>query len=402
MKLRSAFAFFATALVAAVLLVQQATAQQITETRQLIPATRYGVTGTTFASFAIGLVRPQDLAFRSSAYTGDTISVSGAVLPENAHIGKTADVFAVIKAGPTFYMLNTSRQLVPWNGAVATLVPMVKDVVLKGDQEFSLYSGLINIAGDFAFFMGYKPQDTGALYYNATPQMLHIDPAPQPVAQCLSYGGRTVPVWHTSATGIFTHAPFNAEDLSMITNGKETNDPRFSYQWVKKQGERVNIFAPADGVLIRLRHKARNLPEFDSDDYELLFLVACDPNKPDSQSIVRFNHITNPRADIKAAFAFGELGAPTFKPVFEEHEERQIPITNIVVRAGDYLGSTSGTPVARDFDFSISINEATVCPFSVLAEPYRTKLLAMLGPQINTPFGPPVAGYACEGYGMRQ
>lgn len=401
MSPRSFLVLFATLLLAVVLLGQQAIAQPINDTRLSIPATRFSASGSTTARFAMGLVRPQDLAFRTTAYTGDTISISGALTPEAAHIGKIADVIVVIKAGPAFYMLNTAHQLVPWNGGVATLAPLYKDVALKAIKEFDLYSGPINIAGDFAFFMGYRLQENGALYYMATPQMLHIDLAPQPVAQCKSYGDRVVPVWHTSAAGIFTHAPFAASDLSIITNGEETNDPRFSYQWIKRQGEQINIYAPADGVLIRLRHKARNLPEFDSDDYDLPFLVACDPDKPDSQSIVRFNHITNPRPDIKAAFAFGELGAPLFKPVFAEHEERQVPTSNIVVRAGDYLGSTSGTPVARNFDFSISINNATVCPFSVLAEPHRTQLLNLLGPQINTSFGPPVAGYVCMGYGMR-
>ena len=376
-------------------------AQQITDTRQPITATRAGVSGASNASFAVGLVRPGDLAFRTAAYTGDKISVSGSLRPESGHIGKLADVIVVVRSGTAFFMMNSSRQLVPWNGAVASLAPLYKNVALKSTEEFDLYSGPINLSGDFGFFMGYRLQDSDALYYTATPQVLHIDPAPLPIGQCQSYGGRTVPVWHKSTDGIFSHTPFNADDLSLITNGEETNDPRFSYQWVKRKGETINIFAPADGVFIRIRHKARNLPDFDSDDYDLLFLVACDPAQPDKQAIVRFNHITNPRADFKAAYAFGELGAPSFAPVFEEHEERQVPTTNIVVRAGDYLGATSGTPLAHDFDFMISVNNITVCPFSVLAEPYRTQLLNLLGPKSASPNGPGVPGYQCKGYGGR-
>lgn len=376
-------------------------AQTITDTRQLIGASRYAAGGTSSAGFAIGIVRPQDLAFRTNAFSGDTISVSGEVVAEAAHVGKVADVIVVIRVGSNFFMLNSSRQLVPWSGAVASLVPMYKDVSLKAMEEFDLYSGPINAVGDFAFFMGYRLQENGALYYTATPQMLKINAAPQPVGQCRSYRDQVVPVWHTTADNIFTAAPFEANDLSIITNGVETNDPRSSYQWIKKQGEKVNIYAPADGVLIRIRHKARNLPEFDSDDYDLIFLTSCDPNKPGNQSIVRFNHITHPRPDLKAAYGYGDLGAPSFKPSFEEHEERQVPLANIVVRAGDYLGSTSGTPVARDFDFMIAVNDVTVCPFSVLAEPHRSRLLALLGPQSATPFGPPSPGYVCTGYGMR-
>jgi hypothetical protein len=382
-------------------------AQQITDARPVIGGLRHPNTDTN-ASFAIGLLRPGDLAYRTTAYTGDTLSVSGRVQPEAAHIGMLADIYTVLRVGNNFFTIDTSGQLAPWDTRVASLVPRYTNVQLQASEDFVLYNGTIAQAGDYRFFVGYMPKATGALYYNPTAQLLTIAAAPPPVTQCPSYGGRTVPVWHTSAQGAYTHAPFAAADLNLVTNGIETNDERFSYQWVKRAAGQadvapINIYAPADGVLIRLRHKARNLPDFDSNDYDLFFLVACDPARPDLTSVVRFNHITEPRADIRAAFAFGDLGAPVFGPggLFEEHEERQVPLTNIVVRAGDYLGRTSGTPVAHDFDFMISVDDASVCPFSVLAEPHRTQLLNMLGPQSASPSGPPQPGYACTGYGKR-
>lgn len=214
---------------------------------------------------------------------------------------------------------------------------------------------------------------------------------------CTSYRDQKITL--TTRTASFTNAPFNASELALITNGDETNDPRFSYQWVKSGS--TSIYAPADGVLIRIRHKAENLPDFPSDDYDFFFLAACDPARPsESDTIFRFNHITDPRADLKAAYGFGALPAPSFNP-FDEHEERQAPTTNIVVRAGELLGSTRGTPFAHDFDFSISVNNATVCPFSVLNEPHKTTLLNMLGPISSSPFGPPTPGYPCRGYGAK-
>jgi hypothetical protein len=382
-------------------------AQEIADTRAPLPPLRYGSNPDTNASFTVGLLRQGDVAFRQTAYTGDTLSVSGNVRPEAAHVGLPANVYTVVLAGDgTFYTIDANQQIAVWDGRIESLVPRHANVQLKTSEEFVLYNGAIEWAGEYHFFIGYMPLATAALYYTGTPQRLTIEPAPPPVAHCTSYGGRTVPVWHTSAAGIFTHTPFAAADLNLITNGKETNDPRFSYQWVKSSPGQatvapINIYAPADGVLIRVRHKARNLPEFDSDDYDLFLLVACDPTRPDKTTIVRFNHITEPRPDIKAAFAFGALGAPVFTPVFNEHEERQVPVTNIVVRAGDYLGRTSGTPVAHDFDFMIAVDDVSVCPFSVLAEPARTQLLNKLGPQSASPFGPPVSGYPCEGYGGR-
>jgi hypothetical protein len=215
---------------------------------------------------------------------------------------------------------------------------------------------------------------------------------------CTTYGGKQVMLARTSAAGTFTSAPFNASDLSLITNGIETNDPRFSYQWIRNRGGSVNIYAPTDGVLIRLRHKTANA-EFNSDDFDLFFLVACNPNRPnEGDTIVRFNHITDPRADLRAAYAAGSLPAPDI-PAGVEHEERQVPLANIAVRAGELLGSTRGTPTGNNFDFQIAINNATVCPFSVLNEPHKTALTNLLGPQSASPFGPPVAGYPCTGYG---
>jgi len=225
-------------------------------------------------------------------------------------------------------------------------------------------------------------------------------PVPAPTL-CTTVGNRMVSVGRTSATGAFTHAPFDAADVALITNGVETNDPRFSYPWIKNRGSAINVYAPADGVLIRVRHKAENLPIFPSDDFDLIFLVACDPARPGGRdSVFRFNHITDPRPDIKAAYGFGALPAPdsSVNPSIE-YEERQVPTTNIAVKAGELLGATRGTPAARNFDFAIAIEDATVCPYTVLNEPHRAILLALLGPQIRSPFGPPLPGYACTGYG---
>ena len=231
-------------------------------------------------------------------------------------------------------------------------------------------------------------------------------PVPAPTTpttsmQCATVGNRMVTVGRTTAEGAFTHAPFATSDLALITNGRETNDPRFSYQWIRNQGSAISIYAPADGVLIRLRHKTPNPPIFPSDDYDLIFLAACDPSRPvERDTIFRFNHITDPRADIRAAYAAGNLPAPDLSvtPTIE-YEDRQVPLTNIRVSAGELLGSTRGTPTARNFDFMISVNNATICPFTALSEPHRSGLLALMGPQSASPAGPPQPGYACQGYG---
>jgi hypothetical protein len=197
-----------------------------------------------------------------------------------------------------------------------------------------------------------------------------------------------------SAAGAFTHVPFEPADLALITNGAETNDARFSYQWIKDRGAEVPIYAPADGVLVRIRHKPFVEGVFESDDFDLFFLVDC-------TTLVRFNHITSPRDDIRATYQFGDEPSVVFNAdgTYTEYDDRQQPSENIYVEAGELLGHTSGTPQANDFDFSIAVDNATVCPFSVFEEPVKTELLSMLGPQTASPFGPPEPGYECTGYG---
>lgn len=223
--------------------------------------------------------------------------------------------------------------------------------------------------------------------------------------ECTTFGDRKVTLNRTVAQ--FTAAPFNASELRLITNGEETADARFAYIWVKESGGSgsANIYAPADGALIRIRHKVPNAV-FDSNDWDFFFLAACDPTKrTEGDTIFRFNHITHPRADLLAAYAFGSLPAPEIEPVFNEHEERQVPLVNITVRAGELLGSTRGTPTAHDFDFTISILNATVCPFEVLPEPHKSALLGLLGPGPQGPnrasWGLPQPGFPCRGYGAK-
>ena len=198
----------------------------------------------------------------------------------------------------------------------------------------------------------------------------------------------------------FTASPFKSSDISMITNGNETNDARFAYVWVKEPYTKIPLYAPADGVLTAIRHLTAT-KFFPSDDFQLVFNLSTTCG-----DYWRFNHVTDPRADIRAAYSYGDKcsscfddnGNPTAR--YEEYEK---PGTAIKVKAGELIGYTSGTPSAHNFDFAIQISGKTVCPMSVLAEPHKSTLLAMLGPGPRSaqPSSVPQPGYPCEGYGAR-
>ena len=198
---------------------------------------------------------------------------------------------------------------------------------------------------------------------------------------------------------VFTRAPFIASDIALITNGEETNDPRFAYVWLRSPFTPIPIYAPANGTLITIRHLTAT-KFFPSDDYQLVFEVsaAC-------QDQFGFNHFTAPRADIRAAYQFGDQcsscfddsGTPTAR-----YPERETPGTAIRVKAGDLLGYTSGTPSAHNFDYWVRVGGKYVCPVNVLPEPSRTTLMNLLGPGPNSgkqaDVPGPVPGYPCTGY----
>lgn len=193
------------------------------------------------------------------------------------------------------------------------------------------------------------------------------------------------------AKGAFKELPFDTSNIRIVTLGKETNDARFVYPWVKSGS--VKIYAPADGVLYKIRHKVFVEGGKNGNDYDIFFQVDCG-------TVYRLNHITDPRADIKATYPAGDLASGDYANGGLDIPERVVPLKAIKVKAGESLGSTSGTPTAHDFDFAVGVAaEApksgelmSVCPFSVFVEPQKTTLMNLLGPKNGTP----TPGFACD------
>ena len=221
------------------------------------------------------------------------------------------------------------------------------------------------------------------------------EPASEATAGCSFFNFPPVEPPHEDASEAFTHAPFDQDAIAIVTNGEETGDPRFTYQWIKERGSKIAIYAPADGVFFRIRHKAFRPGVFESSDYDLFFAVSCD-------TMYRLNHITDPREDLLAAYQYGDEATQTFNDdgTITEHEDMQVPTDTISVKAGELIAHTSGTPTGNNFDFQVAVDNATVCPYSVFVEPLRTELMSLLGPQSASPAGPGQPGYECKGFGQ--
>lgn len=191
----------------------------------------------------------------------------------------------------------------------------------------------------------------------------------------------------------FTSLPFNLDELKLITLGKETNDPRFVYPWVNTdKGDKTHIFAPAAGKLYMIRHKVYEIDGKKGNDYDMFFAVDC-------KTVYRFNHITNPREDIKATYPAGDLPSGDYANGCLDIPERVKSTKLITVKAGEALGYTTGTVVAHNFDFAVGKStskegdKVAVCPLKVFSDANNAKLLAKLGPKAT---GMPQAGYPCD------
>lgn len=195
------------------------------------------------------------------------------------------------------------------------------------------------------------------------------------------------------AKNAFTDLPFKIDEIKVVTLGKETNDPRFLYPWVNTaKYQKTNIYAPANGKLYMIRHKVYEVDSKKGNDYDIFFAVDC-------KTVYRFNHISNPRDDIKATYPAGDLPSGDYANGGQDIAERVKPKKAIVVKAGESLGYTVGTPTARNFDFAVGVSTSkegdklAVCPFSVFSEPNKSDLMALIGPKAT---GQPQAGYKCE------
>lgn len=195
------------------------------------------------------------------------------------------------------------------------------------------------------------------------------------------------------AKDAFKEMPFKVNQVKVVTLGKETNDPRFVYPWVNTDTtDRTEVFAPADGKLYMIRHKVYEIDGKKGNDYDMFFAVDC-------KTVYRFNHISNPRDDIKATYPAGDLPSGDYANGGLDIPERVKPTTAITVKAGESLGYTHGTPIARNFDFAVGLSKSregdklATCPFNVFSDPNKSQLLGLLGPKTT---GQPQAGYKCD------
>lgn len=135
-------------------------------------------------------------------------------------------------------------------------------------------------------------------------------------------------------------------------------------------GSSIPVFAPADGKLVKISYKVRTdlPPSMSKPDYDLVFQADC-------HTTFVINHITDPRPDIEGTKPIAE--PIQLKPGSGVNDKDTIPISEIMVKAGEQIGTTTGTPAARNFDFGVFTDNEAICPYEKFNEPIRYSWLGL-------------------------
>ena len=76
-----------------------------------------------------------------------------------------------------------------------------------------------------------------------------------------------------------------------------------------------------------------------------------------------------------------------------------MPVKNVRFKALEFIGYTQGTLQSSNFDHVDTVNDATVCPWSVFEVPLHTSIMDKIGPKPLSPSDGPVTGWPCRGHG---
>ncbi len=163
----------------------------------------------------------------------------------------------------------------------------------------------------------------------------------------------------------FTHDFTEVRKISSVQPSIITPGNSRHRAWLNIEGgQRVAVYAPVDSELVSGVYKSAR----GALDYDLHFQVSC-------EIWYLINHITEPVEKIKNVF-----------PSTPQLDTRDPPRVNppIQFKAGELLGYTTGTPLARNFDFGVfdlnHVNDQSpadgaflygkeknfICPFDVL------------------------------------
>ena len=131
----------------------------------------------TTASFKLGASSDLGKTTQTSFAGGDTVVIAGAVMPQAADIGKSGDIFIVLRTTTAtaegWSFRNSSGTFIPWNTMVATLQPAYSVSSLAADKAFEIYNGRL-IPAQHCIYIGYRVAGTTVLHFTGAAHNLTV------------------------------------------------------------------------------------------------------------------------------------------------------------------------------------------------------------------------------------
>lgn len=186
------------------------------------------------ASFTLSMRVGSSQTLSSTAYSTESITLSGSISTAAGDVGKNADIYVVVASGNSFYMRTSSGGFTPWNGNSASLSPTVTSIELGSSQQVDIFSGVLGLTATLDVYLAYRPVNSDVLVYTATPATftISVEPvavtnfyAPSPVVDLLAI---TRPVaWSALGADVadlqrFSLGPAASSDVMRVSQSGNT------------------------------------------------------------------------------------------------------------------------------------------------------------------------------------
>ena len=116
----------------------------------------------------------EDCTYSTKADLEDQINLSLVIAPEEEELNQPFTLYIVVYFDSSFFAINSSGSLVPFDGTVSGLVPFREAVFIKESYEFQLFSGKLSNAISLDLYMAYLSLE-GNFMYTPTPFHIVID-----------------------------------------------------------------------------------------------------------------------------------------------------------------------------------------------------------------------------------
>ena len=148
------------------------------DTPEAQPGATRGTDGnSSTATITGGILIDGSSDFLDIVTASDVITITGSIMPEQAHVSQSGDLYIVIAYDSQLFYKNSADAFISWNGELDQLGVYREEVTLDASIDVVVYSGqLLGLHGILDVYIAYSHQDI--LYYNLVPVSFQIAESP--------------------------------------------------------------------------------------------------------------------------------------------------------------------------------------------------------------------------------